>query len=34
MLKVTGFRDIAVHGDYTDDPATADHKNLVYIAVK
>ena len=34
MLKVTGFRDITVHGDYTDEPATADHEELVFTAIR
>ena len=34
MLKVAGFRDITVHGDYTDHPATADDAELVFVAVK
>jgi SAM-dependent methyltransferase len=34
MLKVAGFREIAVHGDYTDDPATADSNELVFVALK
>ncbi len=33
MLNVAGFREIAVHGDYTDDPATADHAELVFTAI-
>jgi SAM-dependent methyltransferase len=34
MLKVAGFREIAVYGDYTDEPATAEHRELVFIARK
>jgi ubiquinone/menaquinone biosynthesis C-methylase UbiE len=34
MLKVAGFREITVHGDYTDEPATADHGELVFTAKK
>jgi SAM-dependent methyltransferase len=34
MLKVAGFRDITVVGDYKDQPATADSKELVFTAVK
>jgi hypothetical protein len=34
MLKVAGFRDITVHGDYTDEPATADHEELVFTAIR
>jgi SAM-dependent methyltransferase len=34
MLNVAGFRTITVHGDYTDQPATADHKDLLFTAIK
>jgi SAM-dependent methyltransferase len=34
MLKVAGFREIAVYGDYTDEPATADQRELVFVALK
>jgi len=34
MLKIAGFQDISVSGDLTDEPATADHANLVFIAIK
>ena len=34
MLKVVGFRKIIVQGDYTDEPATAAHEELVFIAMK
>jgi hypothetical protein len=34
MLRVAGFREIAVHGDYTDEPATPEHRELVFIARK
>jgi hypothetical protein len=34
MLHVAGFREIAVYGDYTDDPATADNDELVFVAQK
>jgi hypothetical protein len=34
MLKSAGFREITVRGDYTDAPATADTKELVFTAVK
>jgi SAM-dependent methyltransferase len=32
MLERAGFGDIDVRGDHTDEPATADHEFLVYIA--
>ena len=34
MLKTAGFHEITVYGDYGDDLATADHKELVFIAMK
>lgn len=34
MLTVAGFREITVHGDYTDEPATADHEGLVFTAFR
>jgi len=34
MLKVAGFREIIVRGDYTDEPATSDHEELVFIAIR
>lgn len=34
MLKVAGFRDITVRGDYTDEPATAEHEELVFTAIR
>ena len=32
MLERAGFADVDVRGDYTDEPATADHEFLVYLA--
>ena len=34
MLKVAGFQDITVFGDYTEEMATADHEELVFTAIK
>lgn len=34
MLKVAGFRDITVCGDYTEEVATADHEELVFTAIR
>jgi hypothetical protein len=34
MLKMAGFREISVRGDFTDQAATADSKELVFTAVK
>jgi SAM-dependent methyltransferase len=34
MLENAGFREILVSGDYSDEPATADHHTLVFIATK
>ena len=33
MLKLAGFRDISVRGDWTDEPATAEHEDLIFTAV-
>ena len=34
MLERSGFNEIKIYGDYSDDPATADHKNLIFVAIK
>jgi SAM-dependent methyltransferase len=34
MLERAGFTDITLTGDYRDEPATADHEALVFIARK
>jgi hypothetical protein len=34
MLEMAAFREITVRGDYTDEPATADHRELVFTATK
>jgi hypothetical protein len=34
VLERTGFGEVEVFGDYTEEPATADHKNLVFVARK
>ena len=34
MLQVAGFREITVRGDYSGEPATAQHKQLVFTAIK
>jgi len=34
MLKMAGFREISVRGGYTDEPATADHADLVFTAIR
>ena len=34
MLERAGFQDISVQGDYTEEDATSDHSQLVYIARK
>ena len=33
MLKVAGFSDISVTGDYTDEPATVYHEEIVFRAI-
>ncbi len=32
MLKNAGFGEIEIYGDYRNEPATADHKALVFVA--
>lgn len=34
MLKVAGFSEITVDGDFSDEPATAVHEELVFTAIK
>lgn len=34
MLQVAGFRQITVLGDYADEPATPDSKDLIFTALK
>jgi SAM-dependent methyltransferase len=34
MLKVAGFREVTIRGDYTDEPATPDHEELVFTAIR
>ena len=34
MLEHAGYRDIQIVGDFTDEPATADHEELIFIATK
>lgn len=34
MLRVAGFRTISVRGDYTEEPATADHDKLIFAAIR
>lgn len=34
MLKAAGSREVTVRGDYTYEPSTADHKELVFTAIK
>jgi hypothetical protein len=34
MLERAGFDDIRVFGDFRDEVATADHKDLVFVATK
>jgi SAM-dependent methyltransferase len=34
MLRLAGFHDITVCGDYTDTPATAEHRQLVFSAIR
>jgi hypothetical protein len=34
MLQVAGFRQITVRGDYAEEPATPDSKELIFTALK
>lgn len=34
MLAVAGFADVQIFGDYSTEPATMDHKDLVFVARK
>lgn len=34
MLEMAGFIDVEIFGDYTDEAATMDHENLVFVARK
>jgi hypothetical protein len=34
MLRIAGFREVTVRGNYTDEPATAEHEQLVFTAIR
>ncbi len=34
MLENAGFNEMQINGDYSDEPATADNKNLIFVARK
>ena len=34
MLRVAGFGEISVRGDYSDDPATPDNEKLILTAIR
>ena len=34
MLRLAGFEEIIVQGDYSDQEVTADHRELVFVANK
>ena len=34
MLELAGFKDVQIFGDYSAEPATLDHKNLLFVARK
>jgi SAM-dependent methyltransferase len=34
LLELAGFDDVQIYGDYRDEPATADHRDLVFVARK
>ena len=34
MLQVAGFRQITIHGDYTDEPPTLNSQELIFTAIR
>ena len=34
VLEQAGFQDIQIFGDFSDEPATADHRELIFVARK
>jgi hypothetical protein len=34
MLERAGFDNIQIYGDYSDETATMDHKDLIFVATK
>jgi hypothetical protein len=34
LLELAGFCDVQRFGDYTDEPATADHDNVIFVSTK
>jgi hypothetical protein len=34
VLRQAGFSEIQIFGDYSDEPATADHKVIIFVARK
>ncbi len=34
MLRVAGFREVTVRGNWSDEPATADHEDLIFTALR
>jgi hypothetical protein len=34
MLQVAGFDDVAIYGDYSDQEATAENRELIFVAQK
>ena len=34
MLELAGFEDVQIFGDYSSEPATMDHENLIFVARK
>jgi hypothetical protein len=34
ILERAGFEDLQIFGDFRDEPATADHNNLIFVAKK
>jgi SAM-dependent methyltransferase len=34
VLELAGFKDVKIYGDFSDEPASMDHKDLVFVAKK
>ena len=34
MLELAGFKDVQIYGDYNAEPASMDHKYLIFVARK
>ena len=34
MMQLAGFRDVTIFGGYSDEPATAEHGEINFVAIK